>query len=749
MGITTYFVILLNFLSPIWRYLHCHLCRQPAILLNTDYLTGISESEDPMSTNKPFRVSVDVGGTFTDVAIVNTLTHELSVAKVPSTPADPMIAVMDGLRQGNVELSQVEVFSHGTTVATNALIQRRFPAAALVTTKGFRDVLEIRDGTKDELWDAYKDVADPYIRRRDRYEVEERVDFDGTEITPLNEEEARHVARILKRKGIETVAICFINSHANAAHEARMYEILREELPDAAISTSSEILPEIFEHDRFSTTVSNAVLAPLVTGYVNRLSRQLAEGGYEGDLLMLHSGGGSMTPQMVSKYPVRLAASGIAAGAIAVQDIATRCGYPNAIGLEMGGTSTDISLVYGGDIRITKQWQVEYGFPICFPSIEVGTIGAGGGSLAWIDEAGSLRNGPQSAGADPGPVCYERGGTEATNTDANVTLGRLGTELIGGALKLNKSAAEEAVRKTVADPLGLGIETAAEDIIKVANANMADAVRVLSIRRGYDPRDFVLVVGGGAGALHGAEVARDLSIPTVVVPPHPGVTSAQGCLLVDIRHDISQMYQSPVSSVDKDDLRKAYELLKAEGRERLAKEHVPTERMKFKRTASMRYRGQWRSLTVELPESGSPLEDAVALFHDEHEREYSFADRDGEVEFYQIGIVAIGELDSPPFAHFEVVEHEASTPATYRDVYFSAGGGWAKVPVYQRTELAPGATLVGPAIIDQLDATTVIPPGDVAVIDEWANIRIHIGLADTKDELHSFAHNLQSAGVNA
>lgn len=679
------------------------------------------------SKEKPFRVAVDVGGTFTDVAIMNTETKELSVAKVPSTPDDPMKAVMNGLNQGDVQLSQVEIFSHGTTVATNALIQRRFPPAALVTTEGFRDVLEIRDGTKDELWDAYKDVGDPYIRRRDRYEVPERVDYDGQILRPLDEEAARNVARILKRKKIETIAICFINSHANSDNERRMAEILREELPDASVSTSAEILPEIFEYERFSTTVSNAVLAPLVSGYVNRLSHQLADGGYEGDLLLLHSGGGSMTPQMVSRYPVRLAASGIAAGAIAVQDIATRCGYKNAIGLEMGGTSTDISLVYDGDIRVSKQWQVEYGFPITFPSIEVLTIGAGGGSLAWIDDAGSLRNGPQSAGADPGPVCYERGGTEATNTDANVVLGRLGTSLIGGELTLNADAARSAVDKTVSGPLSLSTEEAAEDIVKVANANMADAVRLLSIRRGYDPREFVLVVGGGAGALHGAEVARDLSIPTVVVPPHPGVTSAQGCLLVDIRHDLMQMYQQPVAEVDRKHLASSYRQLAVEARERLAHEGISEDRMELTYTASMRYRGQWRSLTVEIPDSDDPLEEAVALFHEEHEREYSFSEPNGEVELYQIGLVAIGKLDKPPFARSDVEKHEAKTPDKTREVYFSSNGGWATVPIFDRDNLAAGAQISGPAIIDQFDATTVIPPGDWAEIDEWGNIRIHIG----------------------
>lgn len=680
---------------------------------------------------KPFRVAVDVGGTFTDVAIVNTQTNELSVAKVPSTPNDPMEAVMDGLSKGNVRLAEVEVFSHGTTVATNALIQRKFPPSALVTTNGFRDVLEIRDGTKDELWDAYKDVGSPYIRRRDRYEVTERIDYDGTVIESLNESEARDIARILRRKKIESIAICFINSHANSEHETRMAEILGEELPDAAISTSSEILPEIFEYERFSTTVSNAVLAPLVSGYVSRLSQQLKDGGYEGDLLLLHSGGGSMTPQMVTKYPVRLAASGIAAGAIAVQDIASRCGYENALGLEMGGTSTDISLVYGGEIRITKQWQVEYGFPITFPSIEVGTIGAGGGSLAWIDEAGSLRNGPSSAGADPGPACYERGGDQPTNTDANVLLGRLGTSLIGGELKLNKDVAQHAIEETIAKPLELDTETAAENIIQVANANMADAVRLMSIRRGYDPRDFVLVVGGGAGALHGAEVARELSIPTVVVPPHPGVTSAQGCLLVDIRHDLSKMYQADVSTVDASDLQRAYKELKEEATQRLIHEGITDDKMQFTFTASMRYRGQWRSLTVELTDSETPLTDAVEKFHNEHEREYSFSERTGKVEFYQIGLIAIGKLESPPFKHYEVHKHDAPAPDMSRTVFFSGNGGWSEVPVYDRFSLDAGAQIVGPAILDQLDATTVIPPGDKAEIDEWHNIRIH---ADTSNQ---------------
>jgi len=500
---------------------------------------------------------VDVGGTFTDVCIFDEEDQSVRVTKVPSTPDDPMLAVVAGVERAEVDLSDVTLFSHGTTVATNALITRRFPPAALVTTRGFRDVIEIRDGTKDDLWDAYADVAAPYIRRRDRFEVTERIDASGRVVTELGEAEARRVAQLLARRGVTTVAVCFVNSYANPEHEARMAQILAEVLPEASISTSAEILPEIFEYERFNTTVANAVLAPLVTGYVDRLEEKLASDGYRGDLLLLHSGGGSMTPRMVGRYPVRLAASGIAAGAIAARHVASQCGYANAIGLDMGGTSTDICLVHGGELRMTKEWSVEYGYPIIFPSIEVLTIGAGGGSLAWIDEAGSLRNGPQSAGATPGPACYDAGGEEPTNTDANLTLGRLGTQLAGGAKELAPELSEKALQR-VAQPLGLELAEAAGAVVKVANANMADAVRLVSIRRGLDPRDFALVAFGGAGALHGAEVARELNIPTVIVPPNPGVTSALGCLLVDIRHDLSAMFSCLAADTDEAEFERTF-----------------------------------------------------------------------------------------------------------------------------------------------------------------------------------------------
>ncbi|GGC45087.1 hydantoinase [Chelatococcus reniformis] len=670
------------------------------------------------------RVAVDVGGTFTDICIFDDRSGTISVEKLPSS-ADPIEAVLQGVEKAGVDLHDVALFSHGTTVATNALITRRLPRAAMVTTRGFRDIIEIRRGTKEDLWDAYKDVAPPYIRRRDRIEVTERVDYDGAVLTALDEDEARRVAGVLRRKGIETIAVCFINAHANPANERRMRDILAAELPGARVSCSSEVLPEIFEHERFSTAAANAVLAPLVSGYVNRLGDRLKSSGYDGDLLILHSGGGVMTPKTVEKMAVRLAASGIAAGAIASRHIAGLAGFSNAIGLDMGGTSTDISLVADGVLRTTKEWFVEYGYPICLPSIEVLTIGAGGGSLAWLDEAGGLRNGPQSAGANPGPAAYGRGGTAPTNTDANLVLGRLGGELISGAMTLDRDAADRAIGGHVATPLGLTVPAAANAILRVANANMADAVRLISIRRGYDPREFVLVVFGGAGPLHGVDLARELSIPTVLVPPHPGITSALGCLLVDIQHDLSTMFLGRADAVDPADVAAEFEKLEEEGHRRLAAEGVAPQDMQLLRHIDMRYVGQWRSMSIATSGRLSDLGGIVEQFHAAHAREHNFRRDGAKVEVYRLNVTAIGTVPKP-----DLPEHAPVTaspaPTGTRPVWFQDGSAAIATPVFDRASLAAGMVIAGPAIIEQLDSTTPIPPGATAEVDAWLNLRITV-----------------------
>ncbi len=667
------------------------------------------------------RVAVDVGGTFTDICIMDEETGAIRIEKTASTPDDPMQAIMNGIEQGGIELSEVTMFSHGTTVATNALITRRLPRTAMVCTEGFRDVVEIRRANKEDLWDTYKDVAKPYIPRRDRLTVGERVDAEGTVLEALNEDDAHRVAAILKRRGIKSIAVCFMNSYVNGANERRMRDILKASMPEVPVSISSEVMPEIFEHERFSTTMANAVCAPVVVDYVSRLGEKLAAGGYQRDLLLLHSGGGVMTPASVIDFSARLAGSGIAAGAIASRFIGNLCGFQNSIGFDMGGTSTDVSLAWNGQSRITKNWYIEFGYPIRFPSIEVLTIGAGGGSLAWQDEGGSLRNGPQSAGANPGPACYRNGNRIATNTDANVVLGRLGSRLAGGKITLDPALAEEAVQGTVATPFGMELHAAAEAIVAVANANMANAVRLMSISRGYDPRDFALIAFGGAGALHGAAVAKELSIPTVIVPPNPGVTSALGCLLVDVQHDFSESFMTDASIVAPAELEVAFQRMEAQASERLLHEGIAPQDMALQRTVEMMYQGQWRSLAVSAPARIVSIASLIDAFHGEHEREFNYRRDEAPVAIFRVAIKAIGLVPKAELPKYPVRDH-APAPLDRRAVWFD--GKSYDAAIYQREGLEAGAAISGPAIVEQFDSTTVIPPGMSARVDAFLNILI-------------------------
>ncbi|MGR8950096.1 MAG: hydantoinase/oxoprolinase family protein [Gammaproteobacteria bacterium] len=668
------------------------------------------------------RVAVDIGGTFTDICILDESTNAIRIAKIPSSK-DPIDAALQGLEKANIDLAEVSLFSHGTTVATNALIERNLPHTAMVVTAGFRDVIEIGNSTKEDLWDAYKDSPPPYIRRRDRLPISERTTSGGIVEQGIDESEAQRLAEKLRKRNYQAIAICFMNSFANNANELALKEILQAELPGVAISTSAEVLPEMFEHDRFSTAVVNAVLQPVVGEYALRLQKRLHDGGYQSDVLLLHSGGGVMTPKTVDTQAARLASSGIAAGAIANRYLGNLCGFPNSIGFDMGGTSTDVSLSYANEMTTTRDWHIEYGHPICFPSIDIKTIGAGGGSIAWIDEAGSLRNGPQSAGSIPGPACYGRGGENPTNTDANLVLGRLGGDLVGGDLGLDVALARSAIEKKIAQPLGMDVESAAKAIISVANANMADAIRLVSIMRGYDPRDFALVAFGGAGALHGAALAKDLAIPAVIVPPHPGVTSAMGCLLVDIQHDLLTTYVADVESVDAADIEQAFQALESEAVERLGKEGVQPADMVLKRTIDMRYYGQWRSLTVPVDAPFTDVNEAIAGFKDAHRREYNYEREGARLEIFRLNLTAIGltpkaELMAQP------ASGEHAEPILRRAVIFD--DDIIDTAIYWRDDLHSGAEISGPAVIQQLDSTTLVPPGMTAKVDPYMNIIISV-----------------------
>lgn len=669
------------------------------------------------------RLAIDVGGTFTDVFVFDEKTGNVSVTKTSSTPSNPERGILDGIEKAQLSGGDIKVFSHGTTVGTNALIERKLPKTALITTKGFRDVPEIRRGTKEDLWDTYKDTAKPYIQRRDRFEVNERTDYEGNIITDIDEEEVRLLARKLKKRGTESIAICFINAYVNGTNEVKVKEIIQEELPDVYVCISSEVLPEIFEHERMSTTMINAVLGPIMSKYINRLEGEMKQRGYEGDILVLHSGGGVMTSGTVPRYAARLASSGIAAGAIASKHIAKLCGFNNAIGLDMGGTSTDISLMYDGDIRITKDWSIEYGYPIGFPSIEILTIGAGGGSLAWVDDGGSLRNGPQSAGATPGPACYQRGGTEATNSDANLVLGRLGVDLLDGTMKLDKDKARQAVEK-IANQFNYSIEEAANAIIQVANANMCDALRLISVRRGYDPRDFALVAFGGAGPLHGAHLAKDMDIPTIIVPPYPGVAAAMGCLLVDVRHDISKTYVKNVDDVSIEELENEFIGMEKEAEQLLAEEGVGNDQSTLVRYLDMRYKGQWRSLAIPVGDNLQSLNEVLEGFHQEHEREFAFSDRQQLIEIFGLRVTAIGTVPKPEFPKYGPSGNLEDAVKEVREVYFD--GEFIPTKVYHREKLPVLSEIQGPAIVDQLDTTTVIPPDFTAKVDVYKNLIISV-----------------------
>ncbi len=672
-----------------------------------------------------YRVAIDTGGTNTDAFIFNEENGTSFIAKVPSTPKNPAVAITDAIRAAGLKASEIKLITHGTTVATNALIERNFPKTAMITTAGFRDVVEICDGTKEELWDAYVDKPASYIRRRDRFEVTERVDYNGNVVTALDRDQARSLAEKIAKLGYQAVCICFINSYVNSDHEQAMKNILTDFLPsETYICTSSETIPEMFEHPRFSTAMISAVLGPCIVNYIHDLDSRLKEMGYKGDLLILHSGGGVLTAKGTSKFPARLASSGIVAGAIAGAHIAKQAGFQNAISFDMGGTSTDVALTYKGELKTANSWQVEYGYPIMFPSVEVLTIGAGGGSIAWIDAGGSLRNGPQSAGSDPGPACYGRGGAEATNTDANLVLGRLSSSLLGGRLQLDAKASSQVISDKVVAPLKMDLAAASSAMLKVAEANMANAIRLISVGRGYDPRDFALVAFGGAGPLHGAYLAQELEIPTIIFPRYPGIASAMGCLLVDIRHDSSQMYLGKVQHADLRQLAHSFESMEEEARDHLVEEGVPHENMRFIRQIDMRYVGQWRTLTVpvDLSEPESALEVALKKFHAEHERAYSYSDPKREVEIFALKLVTQGIIPKPTMPKVRETGDAESALTGSRQVYFEEAGGYVETAVYNRDKLLPGARIQGPAIVEQLDSTVVLPPDTASVVDPYLNI---------------------------
>ena len=672
------------------------------------------------------RIGVDTGGTFTDLVVLRA-DGTVDIVKTPSTPPDFQDGIHNGLQNIDIDPRFVIQFYHGTTVTANAILTRSGAKTAFLTTMGFRDILSIRRGNREDLYDIQWDPPEPLVSRSNCFELRERIAFDGSIVTPLVEGDVRRVAEILRKRGIEAVAVSLMHSYANAVHERQVKEILREEIPGVYLSISSEVLPEPPEFERASTTTANAYVGPVLSRYMERIGSAIQGFASVGDIIIMHSGGGTMTPDNATRIPIRTVTSGPAAGVLAAAGIGRATGRSRLVSLDSGGTSADIATIQDGQPRMTVEQEIEWGLPIGFPAIDVVAIGAGGGSIAWIDDAGVPHSGPQSAGADPGPVAYGKGGTEPTNTDAQLVLGRL-TErsLLGGQIPLDAGAAWSAIEQKVSRPLGLEVREAAAGVLRISNSNMANAIHQLTVQRGLDPREFTLVAFGGSGPMHAVEIARSLEMPEVIIPLYPGTTSALGLLFADARHDLMRPFLKAARDVAASEVRRTFEEMEAEALALLASEGFSPDESSLERFIELRYVGQVRALPIltddALDDSG--LLAIVDRFHKEYEEEFKYAVPDLEVEAKRLRVVAIGSVAQQSETATEPVD-EAPISQGQRDVYFSPDG-IARTEVFHRTDLHPGQRFSGPAVVEQLDSTAVIPPGAEVIIDEYRNLVVEV-----------------------
>lgn len=675
------------------------------------------------------KLGVDVGGTFTDVVGISE-DGNVFFAKTPSTPQDQSIGVLNGIRalleQLQVSAECVTAVAHGTTVATNTLLERNGAITALITTEGFRDVLHIGRQSRPELYDLHARKPDPLIPRWLRREAKERTLHDGSVLVQLDEEDLKTTVKELIQDGVQSIAVCFLHSYANNENEERALAAIHEAVPDFPVSVSSEILPEFREFERMNTTVLNAYVQPRMQHYVSQLRGRLDENGIHAPLTIMQSSGGMMTNQIASSRSVNTLLSGPADGALAAEFLARITPYHNIITGDLGGTSFDVAVVHNGTVGITGEGVIE-GFPVKFPHIDITTIGAGGGSIAWLDAGGALRVGPRSAGAVPGPVCYSKGGTEPTVTDAHAVLGRVGGELLGGEMKLDVPAAQKAMEDRLASKLNMTVEEVAEGILRVANANMVRAIRVMTVEKGIDPRKFVLMPYGGAGALHAVELARALDIPKVVIPVAPGNFSAFGLLVAPIRYDEVCTYHKHQKDVDLEKMEELFGKLEKAARAEMHRDEVTEDAVTFQRKVDIRYFGQAYELTVGIPNcpvSQQVWTRLVEEFSQMHQQSYGFRKDNDPVEIVSLRLSVVGKTDHADLYALGEKGNGAPEPVAVRPAYFSRK--WMQAKVFDRGSLKVGDQFEGPAIIEEHGATSVIGPGDRLTVDERRNLIVDV-----------------------
>ena len=694
------------------------------------------------------RFGVDVGGTFTDAVVFDTRTGSIHRSKILTTPNDPSIGALAAFKhvreQARSPVASIRHIMHATTVATNSIIERTGPPTALLVTEGFRDILEIGRQVRHELYNLQTDKPSPLVPRRYCYEVKERLDADGNVLIPVDRESVASTIREIRNQGILSIAVCFLHAFRNPVHEHMTADIIRAIYPQSAVSISSDVAPEIREYWRASTTVINAYLKPVVGKYVAAMARGLAREGATAPFYLMQSNGGLMTPDVAIERPVFMVESGPAAGVAAASYFSESTGLENCISFDMGGTTAKMGLVLGGKPRLVSEVEVGAGpwsgsltkgsgYPILGSVVDLVEVGAGGGSVAWVDEGGGLRVGPRSSGADPGPAAYGRGGELPTVTDAHLILGRLSpTYFLGGEMRLDVAAAQQAIRSRCAEPLGMDVHEAAMGVLDIVNSRMAQAVRLVSVQRGYDPRQFALVAFGGAGPLHANSLASQMGIPYVVVPPYPGIASAFGLLATDLRHDYRRTLLRRFDESALVEASRAWDEFEESARQIVGKEGVLPEEMAIIRYLDMRYVGQSWNLRIPVRGRAGPTDEAADLrsrFEADHEMRYGFSVENEPLEIAAVGLVATRAirrritLSGTIGAGKTRVSGRAAMKGT-RQVYFRETSGFEDCPVYERYLLAQGIAIEGPAVIEETDSTTIIQPGYHAAADQHGILHI-------------------------
>jgi N-methylhydantoinase A len=685
------------------------------------------------SSRGPLRLSADVGGTFTDVAAFDEPTGRLKLGKTLTTPSRLVTGIETGVGKADAAFSAAQLFLHGTTVAINTILERTGARCALITTQGFRDIYEIGRVNRPESYNLFFQKHKPLIDRDLRFEIRERLDAQGRVLIPLDEDEVRAVAAEAVKRGVKAIAILFLHSYRNPAHEQRAKRIVEEAYPDLFVTASHELSQEYREYERTSTTAANAYVGPRVRSYLSEMDGHLKDTGFDGTFLVVQSSGGLFDIEEAQSSCIRMLESGPAAGVIGTRTLCANIGLKNAIAFDMGGTTAKAGVIYDGDVLMTGGVLVggyATGLPLQIPMIDIQEVGTGGGSIARIEVGGGLRVGPESAGAQPGPVCYGQGGTEPTITDCNLVLGRLAPErFLGGEMTLDLPAARAALETKIATPLALDPVAAADGILRIAATKMSHMVRWVTTERGLDAADFALVAYGGAGPLHAVMIARELRIAKVIIPFAPGHFSAYGMLFADLRRDLVNTWFKPLDAASFDDLEALYRAMEKTGAEDLARSRDMIVEMQVERGADMRYVGQEHAVTVHLPRELFAAHDRAGIkarFDAVHETRYGYSAPGEKAEIVSLRSATIGLMRKPALEPVATGGESAEDAFTgKRTVYFSATGG-VDTPTYDRARLKAGNRIEGPALIEEHASTTVVEPKDVLTVDAFGNLHIDI-----------------------